>query len=146
MENLIAVQTPPVTVIDDDAKSPLSEAARLAAKAKESKDRKDAGKLWERVAQLYIVSEEWSKAANALASAQRAGGLSNPYRVKVYEGMSLTYSGKYSSARKTFTAAKKLAKNEKDRKQINGWLAFVDDQQRRANDRKKYGLKPYAGR
>ncbi|MEO0412928.1 MAG: hypothetical protein AAF221_13935 [Pseudomonadota bacterium] len=130
----------------DDAKNPLAEAARKAAQSAEKKERKDAGKLWERVAQLYIVSEEWDKAAKALASAQRAGGLSNPYRTKVYEGMSLTYSSKYQSARKTFAAAKKLAKNDKDRKQINGWLAFVDDQQRRAADRKKYGLKPYAGR
>ncbi|MEM7568890.1 MAG: hypothetical protein AAF337_03765 [Pseudomonadota bacterium] len=130
----------------NDAKVPLAEAARKAAASSDKKIRKDAGKLWERVAQLYIVSEQWSKAASALNSAQRAGGLSNPYRVKVYEGMSLAYSGKFSSARKTFSAAKKLAKNDKDRKQINGWLAFVDDQERRAKDRKTYGLKPYGSR
>ncbi|MEM1018952.1 MAG: hypothetical protein AAGJ09_00505 [Pseudomonadota bacterium] len=130
----------------DDAKGPLAQAAKKAADSKDSKVRKDAGKLWERVAQLYIVSEQWSKAADALNAAQRAGGLSNPYRAKVYEGMSLAYSSKFSAARKTFAAARKLAKKEKDRKQINGWLAFVDAEQRRYNDRRKYNLKPYGSR
>jgi len=123
----------------DDAKEPL-------AKAAEQADKKDAGKLWERVAQIYIADEEWTKAADALAKAQRAGNLSNPYRTKVYEGMSLTYSGKFDRATKAFNAARKLAKTAKDRKQINGWLAFVKDQKRRADDRKKYGLKPYRAR
>lgn len=122
-----------------DAKNPLAQAAAKAAK-------KDAGKLWERVAQIYIADEEWNKAADALSKAQRAGNLSNPYRTKVYEGMSLTYSGKFSSARKAFGEARKLAKTNKDRKQIGGWLAFVKDQERRAADRKKYRLKPYASR
>ncbi|MEM6684038.1 MAG: hypothetical protein AAF607_17520, partial [Pseudomonadota bacterium] len=121
----------------DDAKLPL-------AKAAEKAEKKDAGKLWERVAQIYIADEEWTKAADALAKAQRAGNLSNPYRTKVYEGMSLTYSGKFTSAKTAFEKARKLAKTSKDRKAINGWLAFVKDQKRRADDRKKYGLKPYA--
>lgn len=123
----------------NEAKSPL---ARAAAAAKS----KDAGKLWERVAQIYIADEEWDKAADALAKAQRAGNLSNPYRTKVYEGMSLAYSGEFSDARKAFAKAKTLAENNKDRGQIAGWLAFVADQERRAADRKKYGLKPYRSR
>lgn len=123
----------------EGAKQPLAKAAAAANSEK-------AGRLWERVAQLYIADENWDKAADALAKAQKAGNLSNPYRTKVYEGMSLTYSNRFDEARKAFNRARTLAETDKDRSQIRGWLSFVDAETRRYNDRKKYGLKPYRSR
>lgn len=116
-----------------DAVDPLAKAATLA----------NEGKLWERLAQVYIQDEEWSKASDALQMAIRAGGLNNPFRTRILEGMSLANSGKFGEARVKFNEAKKVTDDQREIRQIRGWLRYVDDEQRRAKDIRDYRIKKY---
>ncbi|MFZ5608206.1 MAG: tetratricopeptide repeat protein [Pseudomonadota bacterium] len=117
----------------DKAVDPLTKAAAQA----------NEGPLWERLAQVYIEDEEWAKAADALEKAVRAGGLKDIYRTRILEGMTLAYSGAFDEARDKFKEARRVADNDRERRQIESWLRFVDDEQRRAKDIQTYRIKRY---
>lgn len=117
----------------EDAVDPLQKAATLA----------NEGPLWERLAQVYIQDEEWAKAANALDKAIRAGGLSNQFRTRVLEGMTLANSGKFDEAREKFKDARRATDETREKRQIDAWLRYVDDEQRRTKDIATYNIKKY---
>jgi len=116
-----------------DAVDPLQKAAALA----------NEGKLWERLAQTYLQDEEWDKASDALSKAISTGGISNPFRTRILEGMALANSGEFSKAEAKFKEARKDAKDARERNQIKGWLRYVEDEKRRSKDIATYRIKKY---
>jgi len=120
----------------DKAVQPLARAAALA----------NESHLWERLAQVYIEREEWAKASDALDKAIAAGDLKDPYRTRVLAGITLVNGNKFAEARSSFESARRFANNDRERKSIDAWLRFVQDEQRRYNDIREYKVKRYAAR
>lgn len=116
-----------------DAVAPLERAAAIA----------NEGKMWERLAQVYLQDEEWEKASEALSKAVKAGGISNPFRTRILEGMALANSGKFAQAEDKFKEARRVAEDARERNQIKGWLRYVEDEKRRSKDIATYRIKKY---
>lgn len=120
----------------DAAVEPL---ARAAAMANDSK-------LWERLAQVYIEREEWTKASDALTKAFDAGDVRDPYRTHILAGITHVNGNRFAQARSSFEAARRAATERRDRQAIDAWLRFVQDEERRFNDMREFKVKRYAAR
>jgi tetratricopeptide (TPR) repeat protein len=94
------------------AEGPLARAAELA----------DKGDLYIRLAQIHLLQEEWSQAADALRRALRKGGLEDPGTAELLLGVAYFNSNEFLEARSWFGRAHQSAKT---RDQAETWLQHV---------------------
>ncbi|RME20468.1 MAG: hypothetical protein D6806_16270 [Deltaproteobacteria bacterium] len=102
----------------DKAAGALEQAARLAP------DGKDYFKL----AQVLIEQQKWQKAASALASALKKGGLRNPGQAHLLRGIAFYYDRKWKKARAAFGKARGF---ESSRRSAEQWLKTLDEKLKR---------------
>jgi tetratricopeptide (TPR) repeat protein len=103
----------------DRAIPPLEQAAQ----------RSDDGKLFLRVARLYMDGYQWDAAARAASEARRRGGLDRVGETWLIEGMAMVRMKKLTRARSLFERAGGFDETSAYAEQ---WLAFVDSEQQRA--------------
>lgn len=95
------------------AEAPLARAAELAPK----------GELYVRLAQVHMMQDEWSQAAQALQSAIQKGGLSDAANAELLLGISYYNEKQLPEARSWFARAQK---SDSTRQQARTWLEHVD--------------------
>lgn len=95
------------------AAAPLARAAELAPK----------GELYVRLAQVHMMQDEWSLAAQALQSALQKGGLADPANAELLLGISYYNEKQLPEARNWFARAQK---SNSTRRQAQTWLEHVD--------------------
>ena len=103
---------------EEKAIPPLAAAAAVA----------EDGKLYLRVARLYMDIYDWKNAEIAANAAAQKGGLRDPGGAWLLQGMALARANELDRARKAFKRALKYEDNKKWAKQ---WLLFVDNEERR---------------
>jgi tetratricopeptide (TPR) repeat protein len=103
---------------EDRAIPPLAAAAAIA----------EDGKLYLRVARLYMDIYDWKNAEIAARAAAEKGGLRDPGGAWLLQGMALARANKLDRARKAFKRALEYDDNKKWAKQ---WLKFVANEERR---------------
>jgi tetratricopeptide (TPR) repeat protein len=99
----------------DKAEEPLARAAELAPK----------GDLYVRLAQVHMMQEEWSDAADALRKAMSKGGLGDTANAELLLGISYYNEAQLGEARTWFARAQR---SNATRKQAEVWLEHVDRQ------------------
>lgn len=104
---------------DEKAIPPLRRAAEL------SRD----GELYVRLAQSHINLEEWDKAAEAIETGLRLGGITREDTANILLGMALFNQKKLSLARNAFERA---LGDQRSRRTAQQWIAYVDSELRRA--------------
>jgi tetratricopeptide (TPR) repeat protein len=104
---------------DEKAIPPLRRAAEL------SRD----GELYVRLAQSHINLEEWDKAAEAIETGLRLGGIDREDTANILLGMALFNQKKLSLARNAF---EKAVSDRRSRRTAQQWIAYVDSELRRA--------------
>ena len=98
-----------------DAIPAMEEAAR----------RSDAGELYARLGNIYLDNDQYSNAIKAIKAGLKRGGVKRVDTAQLVLGMSYFNSGKYSQARKAFTAAGKDKRSVKYSKQ---WIKYMDSE------------------
>jgi tetratricopeptide (TPR) repeat protein len=98
--------------------APLEAAAAIAS----------TGKLYMRVARLYMDIYDWSGAQKAADAAIEKGGLEDPGSAWLLRGMALARQDKLEPAREAFLLA---VEHEESEKWALQWLKFVANEQRR---------------
>jgi hypothetical protein len=95
------------------AEVPLARAAELAPK----------GDLFVRLAQVHMMQEQWTKAAEALQSALGKGGLADPANAELLLGISYYNEKQLPEAKIWFARAQK---SNSTRQQARTWLEHVE--------------------
>lgn len=91
----------------------------------------DDGKIYERLANLYLDADENTQCVTAANSAVRKGGLRKLQTVHLIKGMCLYNQDKLSTARKSFTDCRKRARDKKDdtnQRVCAQWITFIDNE------------------
>ncbi len=91
----------------------------MAAAAKKS----DKGELWARLGNIYLDNDDFDKAADAVRSGLKKGGLKRPDQAWLVLGMASFNLKEYDEARRAFNEAKKSERSEKYASQ---WLEFME--------------------
>lgn len=85
----------------------------------------DKGKIWGRLAGVYLDSDENVKAVRAARNALRKGGLKQPERTRMTLGNALINLHCYNDA---ITQFKKAAKVEKTKKSASQWIRYATNE------------------
>jgi tetratricopeptide (TPR) repeat protein len=91
-------------------------------------DMADTGRLYMRVARMYMDIYDWSSAQEAADAAIEKGGLDDPGSAWLLRGMALARQDKLEPAREAFLVA---VEHEESEKWARQWLKFVANEQRR---------------
>lgn len=108
----------------DKAIPVFEEAGRLA----------DDGKIFERLASLYLEKDDYDKCVAAANNAVNKGGLRRTQQVLVVKGMCEYNDDKLSSARTTFARARDISRRSEDDttlRMTQQWIGFIDREQNR---------------
>ena len=103
---------------EERAIPPLEAAAAIA----------ENGKLYLRVARLYMDTYQWPQAYKAARQADIKGGLRDPGDAILLQGMALARQEKFDEARAIFERA---AKSDETNKWAAQWLKFIASEERR---------------
>jgi len=102
----------------------LEDAARLSSD----------GKIYERLASLYLDNDEFDKCTTAAKNAMDRGGLRKVQTVQVIQGMCLYNQDKLSAARQSFQACAESARRDKDQTNqriCSQWMTYIDSESNR---------------
>lgn len=97
----------------------------------------DDGKIYERLASLYLDKDDYDKCVAAADNALNKGGLRRAQQVLVVKGMCQYNDDQLNSARTTFTRARDIARREEDDttlRMTQQWIGFIN---REANRREQ---------
>jgi tetratricopeptide (TPR) repeat protein len=97
------------------AMGPLQQAAELSPN----------GDLYVRLGQVYVQSQDWGPATQALQKALNKGGLRDLGSTQLLMGIAFYSEKKPKEAREWF---QKAAQHEKVRKQAQSWIAHIDNE------------------
>lgn len=89
----------------------------------------DDGKIYERLASLYLDKDNYDKCVAAADNALNKGGLRRSQQVLVVKGMCQYNDDKLSSARTTFTRARDIARRAEDDttlRMTQQWISFIN--------------------
>ena len=99
-----------------EVKKSIPEMVRAAEKS-------DDGELWTRLGSIYLDNEEFKKAADAVNSGLKKGGVKRPDQANLVLGMAYFNLDDYSNARKAFNEAKK---DKRSKEYAEQWLGFME--------------------
>jgi Flp pilus assembly protein TadD len=105
---------------DDKAIGSLKAAARLS----------DEGELDARLAQAYLNTDEWEKAAESARTALRKG-IEKEHEVQLLLGMSLFQLDRFEQAKTAFRAAMSA---EASRTVAASWISYIEKEQNRLGE------------
>lgn len=94
----------------------------------------DDGKIYERLAYLFLESDQYDKCVGAADGALDKGGLSRTQNVYVVKGMCLFNQDKLDSARGAFTSCRNVSRTEKDttnQRICSQWITYIDREKER---------------
>ncbi len=103
----------------DRAIPPLRRAAQLS----------DKGELFMRLGQVYLEREDWKEAREALAAAEKKGGLKDPGQNQLLLGIAQYNSKRLTAARRAFERARGY---EKTARPASQWLRHIEREQAQA--------------
>ena len=86
------------------------------------------GKGYFKLAQVLIERQKWKKAAGALASALKKGGLRSPGQAHLLRGIAYYYDRKWKKAQAAFEKARGF---DSTRRSANQWLKTLDEKLKR---------------
>jgi len=89
----------------------------------------DDGKIYERLAQLYLDNDEFSKCVTSADGAIQKGGLRKVQSVYIVKGMCLYNADRLSTARTAFVSCRNEARREKDdnnQRICQQWITYID--------------------
>lgn len=107
-----------------DSLVPLSQAAKLS----------EDGKLYYQLGQSYLALNRWKEAEQAINKAFEKGKLEKPGNALISLGLVQFELKKFKSAKATFQKAAKFEKNTKD---ANSWIKYVDSEVYRLKELEK---------
>lgn len=108
----------------DKAIPVLQDAAKLA----------DDGRIYERLAYLFMESDEYGKCVGAADSALDKGGLRKKQNVFIVKGMCQYNQDKLTSARNAFVSCRNTARTDEDttnQRICNQWITHIDNEVQR---------------
>ncbi|MFK7914543.1 MAG: tetratricopeptide repeat protein [Pseudomonadales bacterium] len=91
----------------------------------------DDGKIYERLANLYLDADQNKQCVSAADSAVSKGGLRKVQVVQLIKGMCLYNQDKLSTARKSFASCRNRARDKKDdtnQRVCAQWITFIDNE------------------
>ncbi len=94
----------------------------------------DDGKIFERLAQLYLDNDEFSKCVTSADGAIKKGGLRKVQSVYIVKGMCLYNQDKLSTARTSFVSCRNEARRDKDdgnQRICQQWITYIDNESNR---------------
>lgn len=89
----------------------------------------DDGKIYERLAHLYLENDEYKKCVSAADGAIRKGGLRKVQNTHVIKGMCLYNQDRLNTARKSFVSCRDISKRNEDGSNLRvcqQWITFID--------------------
>jgi len=92
------------------------------------------GKIFERLANLYLDAGKFVKCVTAADNALDKGGLRKKQNTYVFRGMCLYEQKKLSTARSSFVSCRNESRRVKDdsgRRMCQQWITFIDNESRR---------------
>ncbi|MCH8141071.1 MAG: hypothetical protein IH908_05685, partial [Proteobacteria bacterium] len=92
------------------------------------------GKIFERLANLYLDAGKFVKCVTAADNALDKGGLRKKQNTYVFRGMCLYEQKKLSTARSSFVSCRNESRRVKDdggRRMCQKWITFIDNESRR---------------
>lgn len=102
------------------------EAARLS----------DEGRIYERLAQLYLDNDQFEQCVDAADGALRKGGLRQAQSMHIVKGMCLYNQDSFNAARESFVACRNESRrgdDETNRRICQQWITYIDrEAERRA--------------
>jgi tetratricopeptide (TPR) repeat protein len=117
----------------DKAIPALEEAARLS----------DEGRIYERLAPLYLDNDQLDKCVDAADGALEKGGLRAESAVHQIRGMCLSDLGRKSNAREAFVTCRTVARREDDetnQRICQQWIRYLDDEEKREETLRRSSL------
>ena len=94
----------------------------------------DDGKIFERLAQLYLDNDEFSKCVTSADGAIKKGGLRKVQSVYIVKGMCLYNQDKLNTARTSFVSCRNEARRKKDdgtQRICQQWISYIDNESNR---------------
>ena len=92
------------------------------------------GKIYKRLAQLYLAKEEYGKCSERADEALEGGELTRPYDVHILKGMCEFNLGNLETAKGIFTEARRAARNaeaDSSERSARDWIRYIDSEQNR---------------
>lgn len=92
------------------------------------------GKIFERLANLYLEDDQFAKCVKAADNALKKGGLRKRQNTHVFRGMCLYEQDKLTSARGSFVSCRNESRRVKDdsgRRMCQQWITHIDNESRR---------------
>ena len=89
----------------------------------------DDGKIYERLAALYLDNDEYPKCVTAASNALNKGGLRKKQAVLVVQGMCEYNRDRLSTARQSFTECRNESRRARDsshQRICQQWITFID--------------------
>jgi len=108
----------------EEAIDTFIEAAKLA----------DDGKIYERLAQLYLDSDDYGKCIDAADNALRKGGLRKVQSTHVVRGMCLFNNDRLDTARQSFVSCRNESRrvdDESNQRICQQWITYIDRESER---------------
>jgi len=94
----------------------------------------DDGKIFERLAQLYLDNDEFSKCVTSADGAIKKGGLRKVQSVYIVKGMCLYNQDKLNTARTSFVSCRNEARRKEDdgtQRICQQWITYIDNESNR---------------
>ena len=94
----------------------------------------DDGRIFERLAQLYLDNDEFSKCVTSADGAIKKGGLRKVQSVYIVKGMCLYNQDKLNTARTSFVSCRNEARRKKDdgtQRICQQWITYIDNESNR---------------
>ena len=94
----------------------------------------DDGRIFERLAQLYLDNDEFSKCVTSADGAIKKGGLRKVQSVYIVKGMCLYNQDKLNTARTSFESCRNEARRKKDdgtQRICQQWITYIDNESNR---------------
>ena len=89
----------------------------------------DDGKIYERLAQVYLDDDQFEKCVAASDNALDKGGLRKEQQALIVKGMCQFNDDELSSARKSFVTCRNIARREEDnsnQRMCQQWITYID--------------------
>lgn len=89
----------------------------------------DEGRIYERLAQLYLDSDKYEACVDAADGALRKGGLRQVASMHIVKGMCLFNQDKFSASREAFVACRndsRRSDEESNRRICSQWITYID--------------------
>ena len=89
----------------------------------------DDGKIYERLAQVYLDDDQFEKCVTASDSALDKGGLRKEQQAFIVKGMCQFNDEKLPAARKSFVSCRNISRQEEDssnQRMCQQWITYID--------------------